>query len=275
MSSIRFLLLQVRAIVECVYPDEYAKREGATQGYNMVASSVYPVEVIGGFNFLNAAEDDTGSEKRFNNYVEILKLEPALSARLNPEKPVPKRMENYLDELRDSVAHVINIGQEKFNVAMTLLDANEKIRQQEAEADEILAKELAPAKFKVHMVPESKYKQLKEELKETKEKIAQLNRENNNLAVKLRQVTAERDHLKREENLRLAVIKAGLKPLGNDPEKVVDYLVSDGSELDPDRDQKQGVYALPFHVEKNRKRFSPRVYILETKIVTNADASSK
>lgn len=76
-------------------------------------------------------------------------------------------------------------------------------------------------------------------------------------------------------NLRLAVVKAGLKLLGKDPEKLVDYLVSDGNYEDPNRDVTEGLWALPFHAEKNWKRFSPRDYILSTIAEKKDDGKAK
>ncbi|KAF1996027.1 GMC oxidoreductase [Amniculicola lignicola CBS 123094] len=76
-------------------------------------------------------------------------------------------------------------------------------------------------------------------------------------------------------NLKLAVVKAGLKLIGKDPEKAVDYMVSDGNFLDPKRDQMEGLWALPFHVEKNWKRFSPRDRILATLSEKTADGKQK
>jgi choline dehydrogenase len=76
-------------------------------------------------------------------------------------------------------------------------------------------------------------------------------------------------------NLRLAIVKAALKLIGKDPERVVDYLVSDGNLLDENRDTTEGLFALPFHVEKNWKRFSPRDYILATRNETTINGTQK
>ncbi|CAO2648887.1 Nn.00g098360.m01.CDS01 [Neocucurbitaria sp. VM-36] len=75
--------------------------------------------------------------------------------------------------------------------------------------------------------------------------------------------------------LRLKVFQAALKLIGWDPEKVTDYITSDGNYLDPERDQTQGLWGLPFHVTPNWKRFSPRDHILETLNVTNANGTQK
>lgn len=76
-------------------------------------------------------------------------------------------------------------------------------------------------------------------------------------------------------NLRLSIIKAGAKLLGLDPSKLVDYLVADGNYEDPNRDVTEGIWALPFHVTKTWKRFSPRDYILATRAEKNSDGSPK
>jgi choline dehydrogenase len=75
--------------------------------------------------------------------------------------------------------------------------------------------------------------------------------------------------------LRLKVFQAGLKLIGKDPEKVLDYLTGDANYLDPARDMTEGLWALPFHVTPKWKRFSPRDYILETTNVKNANGTQK
>ena len=70
--------------------------------------------------------------------------------------------------------------------------------------------------------------------------------------------------------LRFKVFEACLRLVGKDPEKVLDYLTSDGNYLDPMRDQSEGLWSLPFHVTPNWKRFSPRDRVLETRNLTNA-----
>lgn len=66
-----------------------------------------------------------------------------------------------------------------------------------------------------------------------------------------------------------------MKLIGKDPAKVIDYLVSDPNFLDPKRDVTQGLYALPFHVTKNWRRFSPRDRILATLNATAANGTPK
>jgi choline dehydrogenase len=73
----------------------------------------------------------------------------------------------------------------------------------------------------------------------------------------------------------LKVFQAGLKLIGWDPEKVLDYLTGDANYLDPKRDQKEGLWALPFHVTPRWKRFSPRDYILETLNVKGTNGKQK
>jgi choline dehydrogenase len=73
----------------------------------------------------------------------------------------------------------------------------------------------------------------------------------------------------------LKVFQAGLKLIGWDPEKAVDYLTGDANYLDPKRDQTEGLWALPFHVTPRWKRFSPRDYILETLNVKNGNGTQK
>ena len=70
--------------------------------------------------------------------------------------------------------------------------------------------------------------------------------------------------------LRFKVFEACLRLVGKDPEKVLDYLTSDGNYLDPMRDQSEGLWSLPYHVTPNWRRFSPRDRVLETHNLTNA-----
>lgn len=76
-------------------------------------------------------------------------------------------------------------------------------------------------------------------------------------------------------SLRLSIFQAALKLLGKDPEKVLDYLMSDPNYLDPNRDRTESLWSLPFHVISNWKRFSPRDYILQTRNETNANGTPK
>jgi choline dehydrogenase len=69
--------------------------------------------------------------------------------------------------------------------------------------------------------------------------------------------------------LTFKIFEAGLRLVGKNPAKVLDYLTSDGNYLDPMRDQTEGLSSLPFHVTSNWKRFSPRDRILETRNLTN------
>ena len=74
---------------------------------------------------------------------------------------------------------------------------------------------------------------------------------------------------------RIKVIQAALRLLGKDPTKVIDYLVSDANFLSPKRDKTQGLFALPFHVTKTWKRFSPRDRILATRSERQEDGTLK
>ena len=69
--------------------------------------------------------------------------------------------------------------------------------------------------------------------------------------------------------------RAALKLLGKDPSKVVEYLTSDANFLDPERDEMQGLYALPFHATKGWRRFSPRDRILATCNETDGDGTPR
>jgi choline dehydrogenase len=71
------------------------------------------------------------------------------------------------------------------------------------------------------------------------------------------------------------ILEATLKLVGKDPEKVLDYLTSDGNYLDPMRDQSEGIWGLPFHVTSRWKRFSPRDRILELRNLTNTNGTLK
>ncbi|KAK7181469.1 hypothetical protein DPSP01_013467 [Paraphaeosphaeria sporulosa] len=74
---------------------------------------------------------------------------------------------------------------------------------------------------------------------------------------------------------KIKVIEAALRLLGKDPSQVVDYLVSDANYLDERRDKTQGLFALPFHVTKTWKRFSPRDRILATSKETYRNGTLK
>jgi choline dehydrogenase len=76
-------------------------------------------------------------------------------------------------------------------------------------------------------------------------------------------------------SIRLGVFQAALKMIGWNPDAVIDYITADANYLSPTRDQTEGLWALPFHVTSNWKRFSPRDYILETLNVTNANGTRK
>lgn len=78
-----------------------------------------------------------------------------------------------------------------------------------------------------------------------------------------------------ERTLRLPVVQAGLKLIGKDPEKVRDYITSDGNYDDPKRGFKEGLFGLPFHVSKSWRRFSPRDRILAITAATTANGKKK
>ncbi|PVI03829.1 GMC oxidoreductase [Periconia macrospinosa] len=76
-------------------------------------------------------------------------------------------------------------------------------------------------------------------------------------------------------SLRLPIMRAMAKLLGLEPSKIVDYVTSDGNFEGPNRDQQTGMWALPFHVNKGWRRYSPRDRILETLGSKNADGTPK
>ncbi|CAI6334249.1 unnamed protein product [Periconia digitata] len=63
---------------------------------------------------------------------------------------------------------------------------------------------------------------------------------------------------------RLNIMRSMANLVGLDPNKLVDYVTSDGNFDGPDRDQTTGMWGLPFHATSNWKRFSPRDIILST-----------
>jgi choline dehydrogenase len=75
--------------------------------------------------------------------------------------------------------------------------------------------------------------------------------------------------------LRLPIIQSGLKLLGLDPEKVIDFVTSDGNYKDARRDFTEGPWGLPFHASKIWKRFSPRDYILSTRAEKKPNGKNK
>ncbi|KAF2736119.1 FAD/NAD(P)-binding domain-containing protein [Polyplosphaeria fusca] len=74
---------------------------------------------------------------------------------------------------------------------------------------------------------------------------------------------------------RLKILQAALRLLGKDPSKVIDYLVTDPNNLDPNRDKEEGLFALPFHGTRTWKRFSPRDRILATRNETSTNGTLK
>ncbi|KAF1950758.1 alcohol oxidase [Byssothecium circinans] len=89
------------------------------------------------------------------------------------------------------------------------------------------------------------------------------------------QVNAADRSMYSPNSLALKLLKSALKLIGKDPEKVIDYLVSDPNYDGPKRDQTEGLFALPFHVSKGWRRFSPRDRILATRNETTANGTAR
>lgn len=76
-------------------------------------------------------------------------------------------------------------------------------------------------------------------------------------------------------NPGLAAMQGVASSLGQDPNKVVDYVNKDPNGLDPNRDQATGIFGLPSHTKSDGQRFSSRDYIVETLNAVNADGTKK
>lgn len=134
-----------------------------------------------------AEESDDPSRQ----YRELKKLEEALRQRLldlKAKKGIPAKMQSCLDELRDAITEALEEG----------VDTNFMIRAFEdmVAAPEPTLEQQA-LKRPERMVSESRFKKLWDELKAEKQKNEKLNRENNELALRLKRVEAERDQLRK------------------------------------------------------------------------------
>jgi len=73
----------------------------------------------------------------------------------------------------------------------------------------------------------------------------------------------------------LEVMKAEVALLGDDPEKIVEYLGRDGNYKSETRAQDTGMFGLAFHATAGWERWSSRTYILRTLNAKNEDGSKK
>ncbi|KAF2255316.1 hypothetical protein BU26DRAFT_153879 [Trematosphaeria pertusa] len=125
-------------------------------------------------------------------YRELQKLEQTLRQRLHAldaKKGIPEKMTSCLDELRDAVQEAFEEG---IDTDFILKGFEQMIEEDEPTLEERDAKKLRK------MVPEERLKKVWEQLKEAREKNRKLTNENNDLAMRLKRVQAERDQLLRE-----------------------------------------------------------------------------
>ncbi|KAF2702904.1 hypothetical protein K504DRAFT_463931 [Pleomassaria siparia CBS 279.74] len=137
------------------------------------------------------------SETPTKEYVELQKMESALRQRLlalESTKGVPDRMIKCLDELRISVAEVIDKGWTVLDVLPDVqglfIDDEEREKQRKVDRQ---GNKLIPER-EVKKVKD-KLAEMRKELQAERAKVSRLNEENNNLTMKLKVVTSERDRL--------------------------------------------------------------------------------
>lgn len=126
------------------------------------------------------------SEDPSKQYRELQKLQEALRKRLldlKAKKGIPPKMQNCLDELRDAITEALDRG---VNMDFMIEGYEEMLVAPEPTLEE---KSLRRPE---RMVTESRYKKLWDELKEEKRKNAELNRENNELVMRLKRMEAGR-----------------------------------------------------------------------------------
>ena len=73
----------------------------------------------------------------------------------------------------------------------------------------------------------------------------------------------------------LSILEAQVSLLGQDPSKLTTMLGTDPNHLNPQRDQLQGIFGVPFHKKANGDRFSSRDYVMETINEVNINGSRK
>jgi choline dehydrogenase len=71
------------------------------------------------------------------------------------------------------------------------------------------------------------------------------------------------------------VMKSEVKVLGDDPDKIIEYLGRDGNYQSDTRAHDTGMFGLVFHATAGWERWSPRTYILETLGAKKEDGSQK
>ncbi|EFQ34615.1 GMC oxidoreductase [Colletotrichum graminicola] len=71
------------------------------------------------------------------------------------------------------------------------------------------------------------------------------------------------------------VLKSHVRSIGQDPDKLIEMLVSDGNFLSENRDTTEGLWGLSSHATERWERYSARTLILETLSAKNPDGSPK
>jgi hypothetical protein len=136
------------------------------------------------------------SDDPSRQYRELQKLEEALRKRLQDlqaKKGIPTKMQKCLDELRDAIREALEQG---VDTDFMIQGYEDMVAAPEPTLEE------KTLKRPERMVTERRFKDLWEELKEEKRKNADLNRENNDLVLRLKSAQAECDQLLRSGCLR-------------------------------------------------------------------------
>lgn len=129
-------------------------------------------------------------------YKEMLNTENSLRQRLSaliPNKDLPLRVADLLDELRNQLNEVISLGSD----GIRSLQAAEHA-EKEALKEQRLEMPVRTRPAPEERVPISRLKKVQDLLKEEREKTARLSAENNDLVRRLQQVTSERDTFRRQ-----------------------------------------------------------------------------
>jgi predicted RNase H-like nuclease (RuvC/YqgF family) len=124
------------------------------------------------------------SEDPSKQYRELAKLEEALRKRLQDlkaKKGIPPKMQDCLDELRDAIVDALEQG---VDMDFMIKGFEEMLAAPEPTLEE------KTLRRPERMVTESRYKKLWDELKEEKRKNAALNKENNELIMRLKRMEA-------------------------------------------------------------------------------------
>jgi regulator of replication initiation timing len=128
------------------------------------------------------------SESPAIDYNEMLKTEATLRQRLAAlgTNGIPLQMQDFMNELRDALKEMIEIGDEKLKEMFTDEEKDKQKREQVGVVESVRMKKVPP----VVMVPITKVQEVRAQLKTEKEKVRRLNEENNRLAIENKMLKA-------------------------------------------------------------------------------------